>query len=114
MMNEPTDGMQFELITRREQDLGRGTALLISGAIMVLLKWVLPAVAPVALVAYGLYRLYQKQLGEGLVALALAVLAWYLRGAVGGLLWVIGAVMVGFGLFYLIRGFRTQSVWDQA
>jgi hypothetical protein len=98
--------MQIELNPRREQDLGRGTALLVSGAVMVLLKWVLPPVAPVAIAAYAIYRLYYKDVAEGLLALALAVLAWYLRTPVGWLLWLVGAAMVSFGLFFVIRGLR--------
>ena len=101
--------MQIEMIVQRDQDVGRGTALLVSGAVMVLLRWVLPPVAPLAIAAYGIYRLFHKQIGEGLLALAVAVLAWYLRGVVGGLLWLIGAAMVGFGLFFLIRGLLSDA-----
>lgn len=105
--------MEFELIpTRRDQDLGRGTALLVSGAVMVLLKWVLPVVAPLAVAAYGLYRLYHKDLSEGLLALGIAVVAWLLRPFVGWLLWLIGAAMVAIGLFYLIRGMRSDAPLD--
>jgi hypothetical protein len=101
--------VDIELIERREQDLGRGTALLVSGAVMVLLKWILPPVAPVAIAAYGLYRLYYKDVGEGLLALALAVVAWVLRYPLGWLLWLGGAAMVGFGLFFVIRGLLADS-----
>lgn len=101
--------MDTEPNLSREQDLGRGTALMILGAVLVLLRWVLPPVAPLAIAAYGLWRLYRKEVGEGLLALALAVLAWVLRGLVGGLLWILGAVIVVAGLFFLIRGFRTPS-----
>lgn len=104
--------MEFDLIVRRDQDLGRGTALIVSGAVMVLLKWVLPPVAPLAIAAYGIYRLYRKDISEGLLALAIAVLAWFLRPFVGWLLWVVGAAMVAFGLFYLIRGLRTDAPMD--
>ncbi|NIP73051.1 MAG: hypothetical protein GWO16_08485, partial [Gammaproteobacteria bacterium] len=91
---------------------GRGTALLVSGAVMVLLTWVLPSVAPVAVGAYGVYQLYRKQPAEGLLALALAVVFWFLRVPLGWLLWLAGAGMVGFGLFYLIRGLRAPSVTE--
>jgi len=101
--------MDLELSARREQDLGRGTALLVSGAVMVLLKWILPPVAPVAIAAYGIYRLYYKDFAEGLLALALAVLAWFLRYPLGWMLWLGGAAMVGFGLFFVIRGLADPS-----
>ncbi len=104
--------MQFELMTQREHDLGRGTALMIFGAVMVLLKWVLPPVAPLAIAAYGLYRLYHKEIGEGLLGLALAVLLWVLRVPFGWLLWLLGAAMVAFGLFFLIRGLRGPSLQE--
>jgi hypothetical protein len=97
-------------IARRERDLGRGSALVIFGAVMVLLKWVLPVVAPLAIAAYGFYRLYHKEIGEGLVALSLAVLFYFLRQPLGWLIWLVGALMVGFGLFYLIRGVRAASI----
>jgi len=96
--------MNFEIYTGREQDLGRGVALLVTGAVMVLLTFVLPAVAPIAVAAYGFYRLFHKELGEGLLALAIAVVVWLLRHPLGWLLWLMGAVMVGFGVFFIIRG----------
>jgi len=99
----------IEFEPRRDQDLGRGTALLVTGAVMVLLKWVLPPVAPIAVAAYGIYRLYRKDLGEGLLALAIAVLVWVLRHALGWLLWLIGAAMVCVGIFFLIRGTLASS-----
>jgi len=101
--------MQIELNPRRDMDLGRGTALMITGAVMVLLKWVLPPVAPLAIAAYAVYRLYYKDVAEGLLALALAVLAWVLRQPLGWALWLAGAAMVGFGLFFLIRGLREAA-----
>ncbi len=100
--------MNFEIINRKDQDLGRGVALLVAGAIMALLQLVLPAVAPLALAAYGIYRLMVKNYSEFLVALLLAVLLWFLRDAFEWLLWIFGAGMAGFGLFYLIRGLRGQ------
>lgn len=90
-------------------DAGRGIALMSAGAMMVLLKWVLPAIAPLAVAAYGAYQLYYRQWSEGAIAIAVAIALWYLRDMVGGLLWLIGAGFVGFGLFYLIRSLRAQS-----
>jgi len=105
--------MNSESHPNRDQDLGRGTALLVTGAVMVLLKWVLPPVAPIAVAAYGLYRLYRKDIGEGLLALAIAVLVWVLRHPLGWLLWLTGAAMVGFGVFFLIRGLlASPRQWD--
>lgn len=105
--------MQIELNPRRDQDLGRGTALLVTGAVMVLLKWVLPPVAPIAIAAYAVYRLYYRDLAEGLLALALAVVFWVLRAPLGWVLWLAGAAMVAFGLFFVIRGLRdTRSPLD--
>jgi hypothetical protein len=93
----------------REFDLHGGGALLISGALLVLLHWVLPVVAPFALAAYGGYQLYRRQVSEGLVALAIAVALWFLRDLFGWLLWLVAAVMVGLGVFYFIRGLRAES-----
>ena len=104
--------MDMEPIQSREQDTNRGIALLVTGAVMVLLRWVLPPVAPVAIAAYGVWRLFRKEVGEGLLALAIAVLAWVLRGFVGGVLWMIGAVVVAAGLFFLIRGLRSSASMD--
>ena len=97
------------LMTRNELDLGRGTALLVSGAVMVLLTYVLPAVAPVAIFGYGVYRLIKKQVKEGLIAMAMGAVLWYLRAPLEWLLWWIGAGIVGLGLFFLIRGFRPSA-----
>ncbi len=101
--------MDLEIELRQEQDVGRGTALLVSGAVMVLLKWVLPPVAPVAVAAYAIYQFTRKQIAEGSVALAVAVLLWFLRAPLGWLLWVAGASMVGFGLFFVVRGLRKTT-----
>lgn len=105
--------MSFNMISNKDQDIGRGTALLASGAVMVLLKWVLPVIAPLAVAAYGIYRFTRKDIGEGLVALACAVLFYYLQGAVAWLLWTAGGLMVGFGLFFLIRALRAPTLLDQ-
>ncbi len=102
--------MNYEIMTLREHVIGRGTALFASGAVMVLLTWLLPLVAPLAVAAYAIYRLYHKEISEGLLGLALAVVLWYLRHPLGWLLWLVGAAMVAFGLFFLIRGRRTSSV----
>ncbi|MND01473.1 hypothetical protein D3C83_204790 [compost metagenome] len=63
--------------------------------------------APVAVAAYGLYRLYRRETAEGGIALAVAVLLWFLRVPLGAVFWLIGAVMGAFGLFFFIRGMRT-------
>ncbi len=101
-MNE--NGMSVTLF-----DTGRGLALVTAGAVMVLLKWVLPAVAPLAVAAYGAYQLVHRQYAEGGLAIGFAVALWYLRDLVGGLLWFIGAGFVGLGLFFLIRSLRAKS-----
>jgi hypothetical protein len=88
------------------QDTSRGLAMLIAGAVMVVLKWVLPPVAPLAVAAYGVYQALNRQYGEGLAAVALAVILWYARGLVGWLLWLVGAAFVLAGLFFLIRSLR--------
>ena len=100
------------LITRNELDLGRGTALLVSGAVMVLLTYVLPAVAPIAIFGYGLYRLFKRQVREALISMALGVVLYFLMGLLEWLLWLCGAGMVGLGLFFLIRGFRASADID--
>ena len=41
--------MEFKIISQKDQDLGRGVALLGAGAMMMLLKFVLPIMAPIAL-----------------------------------------------------------------
>ena len=88
------------------QDTSRGLAMLIAGAVMVLLKWVLPPVAPLAVAVYGAYQGLNRQYGEGLAAIGLAIVLWYARGLVGWLLWLIGAAFVLAGLFFLIRSLR--------
>lgn len=104
--------MNFDLISRKDQDIGRGTALLVSGAVFVLLKWILPDIAWLAIAAYGVYRLFRKEVGEGVVALALAVLFFLIRGFLGWLLWIAGALIVGFGIFFLLRAFRTNTLLE--
>ena len=101
--------MENDQVVERDQDIGRGTALLITGAVLFILKWVLPVVTPLAIGGYAIYRFYRKELGEGLIFMALAVLAWFLRVPLGWLLWVIGAGFVAFGVFYLIKGMRGES-----
>ena len=98
--------MEFEIISRRDQDLGRGVALLVAGAVMSLLKFILPAVAPLALAAYGIYRLFSKDYLECAVIVGAAVLLWFLKDIVAGLLLICGVGMAGIGLFFLIRGIR--------
>lgn len=105
--------MDTEQSVVRDQDIGRGTALIVTGTVMVILKFVVPWVMPLAVGAYGVYRLYKKQLGEGLIFLALAVVAWYLGKLVEWSLVFIGALFVGFGLFYLLKGFRADAVNDE-
>ena len=90
-------------------DTGRGVAMLAAGGVMVLLKWILPPVAPLAVAAYGIYQIYNRQYTEGAVAVGLAIALWYLRGVVGWLLWLVGAGLVVFGLFFLIRSLRETS-----
>jgi hypothetical protein len=87
----------------------RGLALLIAGAAMVLLRWMLPPLAPLAVAAYGVYQFFSRRLGEGLVAILVAVALWYLRGLVGGLLWLVGAAFVVVGMFYLIKSLREPA-----
>ena len=101
--------MLFQLMTRREQDLGRGITLLGGSAMIMLLTLVLPAVVPIGLGAYGLYRLYSKNFTEAGVSIGLAVVLWLLRGAVGSLLWVVGALMAGLAIFFIIRGLRDPA-----
>ena len=102
--------MNYEIISRKDQDMGRGIALIAASAVMVLLKLVLPAVAPLSLAAYGIYRVFMKDYIESAVSLGLAVLFWFLMIPLGWLLWLIGAAMAGFRLFFLIRGIRGQHL----
>jgi hypothetical protein len=99
--------MDRQWLERSESDAQRGTALLASGAALLVLKWLVPYVAPVAVAAYGLHALYRRHTVEGWVALGAAVLLWVLRAPLGGLLWLIGAALATCGLFFLIRGMRT-------
>ena len=96
-MDMPPDSLQ-------EFDVQRGGALLISGALLVLLHFVLPIVAPFAVAAYDIYRFTLRQVQEGIVALAVAVLLWFAREPLGWLLWLVAALMAGLGFFYFIRG----------
>jgi hypothetical protein len=91
------------------QDTSRGLAMLIAGAVMVLLKWVLPPVAPLVVAAYGIYQAVHRRYGEGLAAVGVAVVLWYARGVVGWLLWLVGAAFVAAGLFFLIRSMRESA-----
>ena len=102
--------MNYNLIPQREQDIGRGTALLVCSAVLVLLKFTIPWIAWLAFGIYGIYRLFLKDVGEGLVALALAVVFFFLSGLLAGLLWVLAALVAGAGLFFLIRAMRTSAL----
>ena len=101
--------MVFEIISQKEQDLGRGVALMAAGAMMMLLKFILPVMAPVALAAYAFYRLFMRNYLESAVTIGVALVLWYLQGVVGWMLLMISGGMVGFGVFYLIRGMRGQN-----
>ena len=102
--------MNFELISRSGLDRDRGIALLVAGAVMVLLKWILPVAAPFAVLAFAIYQLANRRWQEGLIFLAVAVVLWLLRMPLGWLLWLLGFLMVGFGVFYLIRSIRDQPL----
>lgn len=90
-------------------ETSRGLAMLIAGAALVVLKWVLPAVAPLAVVAYGLYQATQRRYGEAFAALAVSVALWYGSVIVGVLLWLAGAAFAVAGLFLLIRSWREAT-----
>ncbi|MDH4225117.1 MAG: hypothetical protein OEW12_05680 [Deltaproteobacteria bacterium] len=102
-----SDKPEFQLPDN--QDFSRGTSLLVAGAVMVLLKWVLPFAAPFALTAYGGLQLYLKRYGEGIAALFIAILLWLLKDVFGGVLWLIGAGFAGTGLFFLILSLREEK-----
>ena len=101
--------MEFKIISRKDQDLGRGVALMAVGAMMMMLKFVLPVMAPIALAGYAIYRLFFRNYLESAVAIGVALVLWFLQGLVGWGLLIISAAMVGFGLFFLIRGIREQN-----
>jgi len=100
--------MDHEITSRKDQDLGRGVALMVAGAVMVLLKFVLPVMAPIVLAGYAVYRLFTRGFMESAIAIAVALGLWFLQGLVGWLLLMLGAGMAGIGLFFLIRGVRGQ------
>ena len=104
--------MEYDLIPQKERDLGRGAALLVCGAVMVLLTWIVPWIAFLAVAAYGVYRLYLKEISEGLIALAVAVVFYFFSGLLAGLLWIVGALAAGAGLFFLIRALMEKSRVD--
>lgn len=104
--------MDYEVVSRKGLDRDRGVALLVAGAVMVLLKWVLPAVAPLAVLAYAIYRLTGKRYKEGLIFIAVAFVLWMLRMPLGWLLWLAGFLMVGFGIFFILRSIRGQTLLD--
>jgi hypothetical protein len=87
-------------------DAARGLAFLAAGAAMVLLHWVLPPMAPLAVAAYGVYQLFKQRFGEAAVAILIAVALWYTRLLVGWVLWLVGAAFVVAAVFYLIQGLR--------
>ena len=101
--------MDYDMITERDQDIGRGSALLAAGAVMVLLTWILPWAAPISVAAYGIYRLTQKQIGEGLLFVAMGIVFWILRKPVEWLLWLGGVGIVGVGVFLILRGLRAGN-----
>ena len=102
--------MIFQIMTRREQDLGRGLTLIAGSAVVMLLTLVLPPVVPLAVGAYGIYRAISKQYPEAAVAVGIGVGLWFLRGAVSWMLWGTGALMAGVGIFFIIRGLRDRDV----
>ena len=104
--------MEYDLIPQKERDLGRGAALLACGAVMVLLTWILPSIAFLAVAAYGVYRLFLKEFGEGLVALAVAVAFYIFSGVLAALLCIVGALAAGAGLFFMIRALLQHSRAD--
>ncbi len=104
--------MNLEIDNRKDQDLGRGVALTAAGAAMVLLKFVIPWVAPLAIAAYGIYQLFRKNYWECAIMLGAAVLLFFLQGLVEWILLLCGAGMAGFGLFFLVRGIRGQYLID--
>lgn len=80
-----------------------------AGAMMMLLKFVLPVMAPIALAGYALYRLFARNYLESAVTIGVALVLWYLQGLVGWVLLMISSAMVGFGVFFLIRGLREKN-----
>lgn len=104
--------MEYDLIPQKERDLGRGTALLVCGAVMVLLSGPLTWIAWLVVAAYGIYRLYLREMGEGLVALAAAGVVYLFSSWLGSMLWVLGALVAGAGLFFLIRALLEKSRGD--
>jgi len=97
---EPSTGYLVRVNT------ARGLALLIAGAAMVVLHWIVPPLAPLAVAAYGGYQVFRARFGEGAVALLVCIGLWYTRPLVGWLLWMVGAAFVLAGLFYLIQSLR--------
>ena len=110
-MSEPTK-LDYEILSQRGLDRDRGIALLVAGAVMVLLKWILPIAAPVAALAYGIYRMSSKRYKEGALFIGVAIVLWLLHAFIGWLLWLAGFVMAGVGIFYLIRSFRGPSLLE--
>lgn len=86
--------------------VGHGVVMIATGAGIVLLRWVLPAVAPVAIAVYGVYLIGKHKFMEGFATIGGALLLWIFRGVLGGLLWWVGALMLGGGIFLLLRGLR--------
>jgi len=81
----------------------KGAALLGAGAGTLILHWIVPPLAPVAVAAYGVFQAFKGRLGEAALAVLIAVALWYLRPLVGWLLWMVGAGFMLGGLFYLIQ-----------
>ena len=104
--------MDFDIINKRDQDMGRGVVLILGSALMVLLQFIIPAVAPLVMVAYGVYRLFTKNYGESAIAILLAILFWFLRAPISWIFWMFGAGMAGVGLFFIIRGIRGQYITE--
>ena len=99
---------RYIVLDHRQVDRGRGIALVICGGLMVLLTQVLPIMAPVAALAFGVYRLVKRSWSEGLIFVGAGVVLWFLSGFFGWILWLIAAMMVGGGLFLIFRSLSSS------
>ncbi|MDH4121396.1 MAG: hypothetical protein OEV94_06820 [Deltaproteobacteria bacterium] len=105
-MTDKFQPSKWDIRLLNEEDTLRGIALIAIGGVLVLLKWIVPYAAPLALVVYAGLQAYTQRYGEAIVALALAVLLWQLKELLEGLVWVAGVLAATGGFVFLLRNLK--------
>ena len=81
----------------------KGAELVIFGGLALFLNVVLPYMAPIAFILYGIYRLaLQKNYPEGIISIAFGILIWiFLKKILYMILLVGGIVLLVYGMYLL-------------